>query len=74
MTLAPFQFPFNRFPDEVGSFLALLQNRVYAGQCALWKASRHLFVVDLFASHRGRIDDITKCYKPSFLDRLHPNI
>lgn len=69
-TFAPFQLPLNSLPDEVGSLFALLQNLVYAAKGALWKAGRRLFVIDLFASHSQRIDDITKCYKPHF-SRYH---
>lgn len=66
MPLTPLQFPFDSLTDEVGTLFAIVQNGVDPGQRPLRESGGHLFVVDLFASHGRRIDDITKCYKPYF--------
>lgn len=66
MAFPTLQFPLYRLSDEVGSLFAILKNGVHALQSALGEAGRHLLMVDLFASHGCRIDDITNCYKPYF--------
>lgn len=70
MTLPPLQFPLDSLTDEVGAFLALLKNGVDPSQRPLRESGWSLLVVDLFASHGHKIDDITKCYKPYF-SRYH---
>lgn len=65
---APLQFLFDRLADEFGHALAIFKSGVYPLQRALREACRCLLVVDLFSAHSPRIDDITYCYKPYFVD------
>lgn len=66
MTLTTLQFPLDSLPNEVGSLFPLVQDGINSGQRPLGESRRHLFVIDLLASHGLIIGDITKCYKPHF--------
>jgi len=65
MPLPTLQFPLDRFPQEVGLPLPVLQDGPDALQGALREPGNGLFVVDLGASswHGGKISDITNYYK-----------
>jgi hypothetical protein len=71
MTLAPLQLPLNCLPNEVGSLLAFRQGGVDALKRPLGEAGRHLLVVDLFASHPLKINDINYVDKPQIHDIIY---
>jgi len=52
LALPPFQFPFDRLPEEVGTLFALLQYGIHARQRSGRKPSWHLFFIDPLAAHR----------------------
>ena len=51
MTLAPFQFPLDSLPNEVGSLFPLVQDGIHAVKRPGWEPGRHLFVIYLFPAH-----------------------